>query len=84
MPIEKHDLHHEFPEFSGEIRELKMTDNHFAKLFSNYHDCDREINRIEQGVETPSDEYLNQLKVQRLNLKDELYQYLKNQSALTS
>ena len=35
MPIEKHDLHHEFPEFHDEIHELKMTDNHFAQLGSN-------------------------------------------------
>jgi len=84
MPIEKHDLHHEFPEFSEEIRELKMNDAHFAKLFASYHDCDHEINRIEQGIETPSDEYTEQLKVKRLSLKDELFNYLKKQSAVTS
>jgi len=77
MTIEKHDLHHEFPEFSDQIRDLKMNDSHFAKLFADYHDCDHEINRIEQGIETPSDEYSEQLKLKRLNLKDELFTYLK-------
>jgi len=84
MPIEKHDLHHEFPEFTNEIRELKMTDAHFARLFTEYHECDHEINRIEKGVETPSDEYVEQLKLKRLNLKDELYDSLKKQRAIVS
>jgi len=77
MTIEKHDLHHEFPEFSDQIRDLKMNDSHFAKLFADYHECDHEINRIEQGIETPNDEYSEQLKLKRLNLKDELFTYLK-------
>jgi len=81
MTIEKHDLHHEFPEYGDEIRELKMNDAHFAKLFIAYHDCDQEIHRIEQEIETPSDEYTEELKIKRLNLKDQLYSYLKKQSA---
>jgi len=81
MPIEKHDLHHEFPEFGEEIRELKMNDAHFARLFDQYHEIDHEVNRIEQGVENTSDEYLEQLKVKRLKLKDELYIMLQKQKS---
>jgi len=79
MPIEKHDLHHEFPEFTDEIRTLKMNDAHFARLFDKYHELDHEINRIEQGIENTSDDYLEQLKVKRLALKDELYVMLQKQ-----
>ncbi len=79
MPIEKHDLHHEFPEFTDEIRALKMNDAHFARLFDKYHELDHEINRIEQGIENTSDDYLEQLKVKRLALKDELYVMLQKQ-----
>ena len=77
MPIQKHDLHHEFPEFNDEIHHLKMNDNHFARLFSEYHEVDHEVNRIEQGVENTSDEYLDGKKKQRLRLKDELFVMLK-------
>lgn len=77
MPIEKHDLHHEFPEFNDEIHELKMNNNHFNRLFKEYHELDHEVNRIEQGVENTSDDYLEQLKKKRLDLKDNLFGMLK-------
>jgi uncharacterized protein YdcH (DUF465 family) len=81
MPIEKHDLHHEFPEFTDEIRHLKMKNSHFARLFKEYHQLDREVLRIEQGVENTSDEYIEQQKIKRLHLKDELFTMLKNEKA---
>jgi len=69
---EKHDLFHEFPEHRERIHELLANDHHFAKLADEYNNVDKEIYSIEQGVETPSDEYTEQLKKQRLLLKDEL------------
>lgn len=77
MTVEKHDLHHEFPNLTDEIHYLKMNDNHFAKLFAEYHDIDQEIHRIEQGVENTSDEYLEGKKKLRLKLKDNLLVMLK-------
>jgi len=47
MTLQKHDLHHEFPEYSEEIHELKMTNNHFAKLFKEYHEINKEVLKIE-------------------------------------
>lgn len=79
MTIEKHDLHHEFPEFKDEIHHLKMNDNHFLRLFNEYHDIDQEVHRIEQGVENTSDEYLEGKKKQRLNHKDSLFVMLKKE-----
>lgn len=76
MLVEKHDLHHEFPEFHDQIHDLKMNNTHFAKLFVEYHDKDHEIHRIEQGSEVSSDDYLENLKKQRLLLKDQLYAML--------
>ena len=78
MSIEKHDLHHEFPEFKEEIHHLKINNNHFSRLFTDYHKIDQEVRNIEQGVENTSDEYLEQKKKERLNLKDELFIMLKN------
>ena len=77
MLNEKHDLHHEFPEFKEEIHHLKMNDSRFARLFKEYHELDHEVIRIEQGVENTTDEYLEQQKKQRLHLKDALFTMLK-------
>jgi len=77
MTIERHDLHHEFPGLTDEIHHLKMNDNHFARLFREYHEVDQEVHRIEQGVENTSDEYVDGKKKQRLNLKDSLFTMLK-------
>ena len=77
MLNEKHDLIHELPEHRETIHNLKMTDNHFARLFDEYHEVDHEIHRIETGEETPSDEYVEKKKKQRLNLKDNLLRMIK-------
>lgn len=84
MNIEKHDLHHEFPEFKDEIRTLKMNDIRFAKIFKEYHDLDHEVIRIEEGVENTSDEYLEGLKKQRLHHKDQLFTMIKKYQASAS
>jgi uncharacterized protein YdcH (DUF465 family) len=74
---EKHDLVHELPEYREQIHQLKMEDAHFARLFESYHEVDHEVHRIESGAENTSDEYLESLKLKRLNLKDELLGMLK-------
>ena len=56
MQGEHHDLVHELPEFREKIHELKVSNNHFAKLFDEYHEVDHEVRRIEQEVETPAPE----------------------------
>lgn len=77
MLNEKHDLVHEFPEYRDAIHELKTTNNHFARLFDEYHEVDHEIHRIESDIETTSDDYLEEKKKQRLHLKDELFKMIK-------
>ena len=78
MLNEKHDLIHELPEHRDTIHKLKISNSHFARLFEQYHDVDHEVHRIETGVETTSDEYLEERKLKRLHLKDELFQIIKN------
>ncbi len=58
---EKHDLIHELPEHKERIHQLKISDEHFAKLFDEYHELDHEILRMEEGIETPSDDVLEEL-----------------------
>lgn len=77
MFAEHHDLHHEFPEFKDKIHALKLSNKHFAKLFEEYHQVDREVRRIEQEAETASDAVLEDFKKKRLQLKDQLYAMLK-------
>ncbi len=77
MLNEKHDLIHELPEHRDTIHRLKMSNNHFAKLFDEYHEVDHEVHRIETGVENTSDDYLEERKKQRLHLKDELYKMIR-------
>ena len=75
---EKHDLVHEFPEYKDKIHELKTSDLKFARLFEEYHELEHEVRRIEEGNETTTDEYLEERKKLRLNLKDQLFEMLKN------
>ena len=77
MTVEKHDLIHEFPEYRDRIHELKVSDAHFAHLFKEYHELDHTIRRIELEIESHSDEYVEELKVRRLYLKDRLYDMLR-------
>jgi len=77
MLTEKHDLVHELPEHKDAIHNLKMTNQHFARLFDEYHKVDHEVHRIETGIENTSDEYLEERKKVRLYLKDELFRMIK-------
>ncbi len=78
MLIEKHDLVHELPEYRETIHNLKMSNHHFSRLFEEYHEVDHEIHRIETDGGNTSDEYLRERKKKRLQLKDELFQMIKN------
>lgn len=77
--MEKHDLLHEFPNHVEKIHELKVSDHHFRKLFDQYHEINNEIHRIETGAESTTDEALNNLRMQRVHLKDELFNIINKQ-----
>lgn len=74
---EHHYLAGDLPEFKEKIHQLKLENAHFSKLFDNYEEIDKTIYRIEEGIETASDDYVEELKLQRVKLKDELYDMLK-------
>lgn len=74
MDSEHHrDLAHEFPELKHRVHELKLTSAEFRRLYEDYQAVDNEICRIEQDIETPSDDYTEELKLRRVHLKDRLY-----------
>lgn len=72
-----HELADEFPEYKDKIHQLKTSNTHFAKLFDEYHNVTREVHRIEQEIETVSDDVAEELKKKRLSLKDKLFSMLK-------
>lgn len=76
MELLNHDLAHEFPEHLEKMRELKMSDAHFAKLFSEYDEDNHAIAKYELGGAVISDEALETLKKKRLKTKDDIYRLL--------
>ncbi len=73
MSVEKHDLEHEKPESKETILHLKTHDHHFARLYEDYQGIETEVHRFETGAENTSAEHLEDLKKQRLILKDQLF-----------
>ena len=77
MELQQHDLHHEFPEFKDAIHRLKIGNHQFAKLFDEYHRLNKDIRRIEENEEPVTDAAIEEMKKQRLLLKDELHTMLR-------
>jgi len=77
MSVEHHDLVHEFPELRDRIRDLKVGDPHFRRLFEEYHELTRNIENMENEVTPVSTRHEENAKLRRLHLKDELYQMLR-------
>ncbi|HFC04645.1 MAG TPA: DUF465 domain-containing protein [Rhizobiales bacterium] len=71
-----HELSEEFPADIEIMHKLKMENAHFSKLHDEYHEVNREIHRIEIEEEAASDAVTEEMKKQRLLLKDEIYQMI--------
>ena len=71
-----HELAEEFPDKIDAMHALKESDVHFRKLFDAYHDVNRAIHRAETNVE-PTDQFNEEnMRKQRLRLKDEIARML--------
>lgn len=68
-----HELVDEFPEYVDRIHDLKVEDAHFAKLTDDYHEINRAIHRAETKIEPTDDLHLEDMRKQRMVLKDEIY-----------
>lgn len=64
------ELQDEFPEATALLHRLKLEDAHFAKLADRHHELNREIHRIDIGIEPASDDRAEALKKERLALLD--------------
>ncbi|MCB1455497.1 MAG: YdcH family protein [Nitratireductor sp.] len=71
-----HELHEEFPEYSDRIHDLKVSNAHFSKLFDAYHEINRAVHRAETNIEPTDDLHMEQMRKERLKLKDQIFAML--------
>lgn len=81
MSMQRHPLTDLFPNKENVIHELKMSDAHFARLYEQFDEVEKELHRIDEQIETPSDEYIENVKKKRLQLEDELGEMIRNYEA---
>lgn len=70
---ESHDLLHEFPDLADRIHALRAANPEFARLMDEYDSLDERVRTIEELGTPVADETIEELKKQRLYLKDRLY-----------
>jgi len=71
-----HPLYREFPEHRETIKRLKAGDDRFRQMFEEYHTRDEPIYRIEEEIDFATDQEIEDLKIRRVWLKDQLYRAL--------
>lgn len=70
-----------FPEYRDLISKLKTEDAHFTRLFDKHNELDQQIKNIENRIASGSVVDIENLKKEKLKLKDELYVILKAKAA---
>ena len=76
MQVDHHELHNEFPEMRDAIDVLKASNAQFARLLASYHRLTGKVEDLEEHDMPVSDFTLEDMKKQRVKLKDELYHLL--------
>ena len=71
-----HELAADFAEHAALIHHLRETDGHFLRISNEYHEVNRSVHRAETDVEPTDDVHMEEMRKQRLALKDELYAML--------
>jgi len=70
-----------FPEYRDLITRLKGHDAHFTRLFDKHNELDQVIRNKEARIEPGTQVEIEQLKKEKLQLKDQLYTILRRASA---
>lgn len=73
MQVEHHDLYQDFPEMRDAIDVLKSGNAHFARLFASYSRLTGKVEDLEEHDMPVADFTMEDMKKQRVKLKDELY-----------
>ncbi len=63
-------------EYRDEIHELKQQNAHFAKIFEKHNELDDKVTKAENGDIPMTDIELENLKKEKLLLKDEAYKMI--------
>jgi uncharacterized protein YdcH (DUF465 family) len=66
-----------FPEYRELITRLKISDLNFVRLFEKHNALDQRIRHMEAHIEPGTHDEIEQLKREKLMLKDALYNILK-------
>jgi uncharacterized protein YdcH (DUF465 family) len=66
-----------FPEYRDLISRLKTEDSHFARLFHQHNELDERIINMEAGIVPANGTSIENLKKEKLLIKDSLYQILR-------
>ncbi|HCS24158.1 MAG TPA: DUF465 domain-containing protein [Alphaproteobacteria bacterium] len=72
-----HDLAQDFPELKDDIHAMKMADAHFRRLAEEYEAVCKELHRAQDGAGVMDDAHAEELKKQRVTLKDDLFAMLR-------
>jgi len=67
-----HELHEEFPDKLDSLHKLKEIDGNFRHLADRYHEINRAIHRAETNVEPTSAIAEENLRKERVHLKDQI------------
>lgn len=67
-----HELADDFPDKTDLIHKLKLENAHFARLADAYHEVNRQVHRAETNVEPMEELAEQQLRKERMRLKDEI------------
>ncbi len=71
-----HELAEEFPNHLEALHALKTSDAHFARLADRYHEVNRAIHRAETKVEPTDDFHMEEMRKERMQLKDQIWSAL--------
>jgi hypothetical protein len=69
-----------FPEYRDQINQLKISDLNFVRLFDKHNSLDQKIRHMEAHIEPGTHEEIEQLKKEKLLIKDDLYNIVKKAS----
>ncbi|RKT46078.1 YdcH family protein [Thiocapsa rosea] len=75
---ESHDLLHEFPDLEAKISALRSSNAEFAQMMDDYDTLDARVRNLEELGTPVADETIEELKKERLVLKDTLYAILRS------
>lgn len=67
-----HAIHEEFPHDAEIIHNLKISDNHFARLLDDYDSVNDQVAAAETNVQPTTEEHEHELRRKRSHLKDEI------------